>query len=195
MIDPSASSLPALDIFDAPAATVARRLIGATLLCEGVGGAIVETEAYERDDPASHSYRGPTPGNADMFGPPGTVYVYRSYGIHWCFNIVCRPGSAVLVRALEPYQGVELMAARRNVTLARGLCSGPGKLCQALAITGAHSGLSVADAPFALALPAATEDIVTGPRIGITKAAETPWRFGRRNSPYLSRRFPRPDGG
>src|SRR5690606_29747734 len=136
------------------------------------------------------SYRGPTAGNADMFGPPGTAYVYRSYGIHWCFNIVCRPGSAVLIRALEPCEGLDLMAARRRTTMTRALCSGPGKLCQALAITRAHSGLDVLAAPFTPMPGLGGEDIVAGPRIGITRAAETPWRFGRRNSPYLSRRFP-----
>ncbi len=173
--------------FDRPAPDVARDLIGITLLVEGVGGPLVEVEAYDQTDPASHSFNGPTPRNAAMFGPPGHAYVYKIYGIHWCLNFVCRPGSAVLIRALEPMHGIVQMQERRGGMPERQLCSGPGKLCQALGVTIAHNGLSLDAPPFDL-LPAATShDIATGPRIGITKGVDTPWRFVRRGSPFLSK--------
>ncbi len=174
--------------FARPAAEVARDLIGATLLVAGVGGPIVETEAYDHLDPASHSFRGPTKRNGAMFGPVGRAYVYRSYGIHWCLNLVCgtEPGSAVLIRALEPVQGIETMQARRGVAALRLLCSGPGRLCQALEVTAALDGHALDMPPFAL-LEGSAGAVGTGPRIGISKGVATPWRFTRSGSPYLSR--------
>lgn len=188
-------SLPA-GFFQRHPVEVARDLIGVTLLLDGVGGPIVETEAYHHEDPASHSFSGKTPRNAAMFGEPGRAYVYRSYGIHWCLNLVCgeEPGSAVLIRALEPAEGVALMATRRGTDHRRQLCSGPGKLCQALAVTREHDGLPADAAPFMLRSRTAEPDLIVGPRIGISKAAEAPWRFGLRTSPYLSRPFPRLHG-
>jgi DNA-3-methyladenine glycosylase len=173
-------------------AEVAADLIGWEVLVDGVGGRIVETEAYHHQDPASHSYAGPTPRNAVMFGPPAHVYVYRSYGIHWCMNVVCwsgAPGGAVLLRAVEPTAGLEIMAERRGVDDPRALCSGPGKLCQALAVTREHNGLPLDRAPFALRA-GGRRGIVVGPRIGITKAADVPWRFGEAGSRFVSRPFP-----
>ena len=178
------------EFFGRPAEAVARDLIGATLLVAGVGGLIVETEAYDAGDPASHSFRGPTPRNAPMFGPTGHAYVYRIYGLHWCFNIVCdarHGGSAVLIRALEPTVGLETMRARRGVIAPRALCSGPGKLCQALAIDGGLTGASVLAPPFELSPAAPSTDILQGRRIGISVGVETPWRFARAGSPFLSR--------
>jgi DNA-3-methyladenine glycosylase len=181
--------------FSADPVTVARQLIGATLLVAGVGGVIVETEAYDMADPASHSHRGPTPRNAVMFGPPGHVYVYRSYGIHWCMNVVCREaghGAAVLIRALHPTRGIARMQARRGLGDLRLLCAGPGRLCQALAVTGGHDGAALDAPPFALTAPrpAVPESaIVRGPRIGISRAVERPWRFGLKDSEFLSRKF------
>jgi DNA-3-methyladenine glycosylase len=169
---------------------IAPELIGATLLVDGVGGVIVEVEAYDQEDPASHGFRGRTERNAAMFGPPGRAYVYRSYGVHWCLNLVCEaPGrpDAVLVRALEPTHGLDTMGARRGTDVLRALCSGPGKLCQALAVTREHDGLPLDAPPFELRSREATPQIATGPRIGITRAAELSWRYGLRGSPYLSR--------
>jgi len=170
----------------------AKALIGWTLTLEGVGGVIVETEAYHHEDPASHSFSGPTPRNAVMFGPVGRAYVYRSYGIHWCLNVVVGPdpGSAVLIRAIEPTAGLDIMRQRRGVEEARQLCSGPGKLCQAMAVTRAHDGLKIDAAPFALAPPAHRPKLVTGPRIGISRGTDLPWRFGLAGSRFLSRPFP-----
>lgn len=175
------------------AVTVARELIGARLLVDGVGGTIIETEAYDAGDPASHSFPGPTARNAAMFGPTGRAYVYRIYGAHWCFNIVCdrtRQGSAVLIRALEPTDGLDRMRGRRGLADPRALCSGPGKLCQALAIDKALDHAPLDQPPFILEPRPPATDLIVGPRIGITKGAETPWRFGLRGSPFLSRRFP-----
>jgi DNA-3-methyladenine glycosylase len=178
--------------FSDDSAAVARRLVGAVVLVDGVGGRIVETEAYDREDPASHSFSGPTPRNAPMFGPPGHVYVYRSYGIHWCLNFVCREaghGAGVLIRAIEPLQGVAAMRERRGVDDERLLCSGPGRLCQALGITREHAGLPIDRPPFVLIAPDKRIRSVSGPRIGISKAIDVPWRFGLAGSRYLSRPF------
>jgi DNA-3-methyladenine glycosylase len=171
---------------------VAPDLIGATLLVNGVGGIIVEVEAYHHTDPAAHSFRGPTARNAVMFGPPGFVYVYRSYGIHWCVNFVCEKqgsASAVLIRALEPTHGLAAMRRRRHLTDERTLCSGPGKLTEALGITGAHNDLALDAPPFALLARTSRPQIVFGVRIGITNAADLPWRYGLKGSKFLSRPF------
>jgi DNA-3-methyladenine glycosylase len=181
-------SIPA-DFFDRPAVVVAREMIGATLVCGGVGGTIVETEAYTRDDPASHAFRGPSPRNRSMFGAPGTVYVYRSYGIHWCFNLVCQPGSAVLVRALQPTLGLETMRSRRGPVADRLLCAGPGRLCQALGIDLGLDGTSALEPPFRLDPPAPGIRTLSSPRIGISRAVDLPWRFGLAGSRFVSRRF------
>jgi len=178
--------------FDRSVHEVAPDLIGATLLVAGVGGVIVEVEAYHHTEPAAHSYRGRTARNAIMFGPAGYAYIYRSYGIHWCLNFVCESegsASAVLIRALQPVAGLAAMRRRRGMSDVRLLCAGPGRLCEALAVTHAHNGRRLDRAPFALfARPAAVE-IAAGPRIGITKAAELPWRYGLAGSPFLSRPF------
>jgi DNA-3-methyladenine glycosylase len=171
---------------------VAPELIGATLLVDGVGGTIVEVEAYDQDDPASHGFRGLTARTASMFGPPGHAYVYRSYGIHWCLNLVCAEegrSEAALVRALEPTAGLETMRERRGLEAERGLCSGPGKLCQALGITRILDGLSLDEPPFELRARAGEPPLAVGRRIGITRAVEQPWRYGLAGSPFLSRRF------
>ena len=171
---------------------VARRVIGATLLVDGVGGIIVETEAYDRTDPASHAFPGPTARNAVMFGPPGCAYVYLSHGIHWCLNFVCREeghGAGVLIRALEPTAGIELMMRRRKQRDPRLLCSGPGRLGQALAITHSLNGSRLDEPPFSLTAAAGRVRVVCGPRIGISKAVDKPWRFGLADSRYVSRPF------
>jgi DNA-3-methyladenine glycosylase len=171
---------------------VAPDLIGATLTVDGVGGVIVEVEAYHHTDPAAHSFRGPTARNAVMFGPPGYAYVYRSYGIHWCVNFVCEPAwsaSAVLIRALQPVSGLASMRRRRGVSEPRMLCSGPGKLCQALGISDAHNGLALDEPPFLLESRPTAVSVVRGPRIGLTKAVDWPWRYGLEGSPFLSRPF------
>jgi DNA-3-methyladenine glycosylase len=171
---------------------VAPKLIGATLLVDGIGGRIVEVEAYDHEDPAAHGFRGQTPRNAVMFGGPGYAYVYRSYGIHWCLNFVCdaeKIASAVLIRALEPIAGIEQMRARRGVTEKQALCSGPGRLCQALGITAAENGLALDAPPFELRPRSGPAKIAVGPRIGITKAVEKPWRYGLAGSRFLSKPF------
>ena len=180
------------NFFDRPVLKVAPDLIGATLLVNGVGGVIVEVEAYHHTDPAAHSYGGRTERNAIMFGPPGYAYVYRSYGIHWCLNFVCEEegsASAVLLRALEPTRGLPAMRRRRGLLDARDLCSGPGKLCEALGVTHKYNGLRLDRTPFELHARSRTPDIVAGVRIGITKAVEKPWRYGLKGSPYLSKPF------
>jgi DNA-3-methyladenine glycosylase len=177
---------------------VASRLIGMTLLVGGVGGIIVETEAYDAEDPASHSFSGPTPRNAVMFGPPGHAYVYLSYGIHWCLNVVCREaghGAGVLIRALEPTTGVSLMVKRRRRQDPRTLCAGPGRLGQALAITRELNGKRIDMPPFSLTAASMRARVVCGPRIGISKAVDRPWRFGLAGSCYVSRPFRSHVGG
>jgi DNA-3-methyladenine glycosylase len=168
---------------------VARDLLGATLLVDGVGGRIVETEAYHPSDPASHSFVGPTDRNRAMFQGPGRVYVYRSYGIHWCFNLVCEGAAAILIRALEPTHGLDVMAARRGLENPRDLCSGPGKVGQALGVTRVHDGLMLDSPPFTFIPADEAMPVVIGPRIGISKAVDVPWRFGLAGSGYLSRKF------
>jgi DNA-3-methyladenine glycosylase len=178
------------DFFNRSVHEVAPELIGAILLFDGVGGRIVEVEAYHHTDPAAHSFNGRTPRNAVMFGPPGFAYVYRSYGIHWCLNFVCeREGSAsaVLIRALEPLEGVTKMRRRRGLQDERLLCAGPGRVCEALGVTVAHNGLALDRPPFRLVAREEQPDIAAGVRIGITKAADLPWRYGLRGSRYLSK--------
>ena len=165
-------------------------LIGWTLLVDGVGGRIVEVEAYDVHDPASHSYRGRTGRNAVMFGPPGHLYVYRSYGIHWCANVVCGPaghGSAVLLRALEPTHGLDRMRARRGTSDDRLLCSGPGRLTQALALSGEHDGADLTAPPFRLAAPDVQVDVARTTRIGISRATHLEWRFTEAGTSWSSR--------
>ena len=176
--------------FDRSVHELAPELLGVTLLVDGVGGRIVEVEAYDHEDPAAHGFRGRTERNASMFGPAGHAYVYRSYGIHWCLNVVCEPegvANAVLIRALEPTHGIELMRARRGVADDRLLCAGPGRLCQALAVTRDHDGLALDEPPFALVEREEEPEVVTTTRIGITKAADRRWRYVVAGSPYVSR--------
>jgi len=179
--------------FDAPSEQVARALIGATLRVDGVGGRIVETEAYDQGDAASHTFNGPTARNAHMFGPSARAYVYRSYGLHWCLNFVCREpghGAGVLLRALEPTDGLATMRERRRLQDVRLLCAGPGRLAEALGITHAHGGLRLDRPPFFVQAADGPVELVAGPRIGITKAADLPWRFGLAASRFVSRPFP-----
>lgn len=179
--------------FDRSVHKVAPELIGATLLVDGVGGLIVEVEAYHHTDPAAHSYNGKTDRNAVMFGPPGYLYVYRSYGIHWCMNFVCEEAgsaSAVLIRALQPTHGLPSMKRRRGLTEERQLCSGPGKVCEALGVTRKHNGLPLDRPPFELRAPEQDCEVAVGVRIGITKAADLPWRYGLKRSRYLSKPIP-----
>jgi DNA-3-methyladenine glycosylase len=186
------------DFFDRSVHEVAPDLIGMTLLVDGVGGIVVEVEAYDQEDPASHGYSGLTARNAAMFGPPGHAYVYRSYGIHWCLNLVCeREGraDAVLLRALEPTHGLQVMRERRGVEAERLLAAGPGRLCQALAVTREHGGLPLDEPPFALAPRERQYDVLAVPRIGITRAAERPWRYVAAGSRYLSKPVPRTSTG
>jgi DNA-3-methyladenine glycosylase len=173
---------------------VAPDLIGATLLFKGIGGLIVEVEAYHHTDPAAHSFGGPTERNTVMFGPAGYAYVYRSYGIHWCLNFVCEAegsASAVLIRALAPTHGLAAMRRRRGVADERLLCSGPGRLCEALGITGSQYGLALDAPPFAIFARTQDVDVAVGPRIGLTKAVDQPWRYGLRGSRFLSKPFKR----
>ncbi len=181
------------DFFDRSVHEVAPDLVGVTLLVDGVGGVIVEVEAYDHEDPAAHGYRGRTERNASMFGPPGRAYVYRSYGIHWCLNFVCEPegvASAVLIRALEPTTGLDAMRARRGLDEPRLLCSGPGRLCQALAVTREQDGLRLDRPPFELLPREGDPEIAVGPRVGITQAAERPWRYALAGSKWISRALP-----
>lgn len=174
---------------------MASQLIGVTLLVDGVGGRIVETEAYDRADPASHTFNGPTPRNAVMFGPPGYAYVYRSYGLHWCLNFVCREaghGAGVLIRALEPVAGLDRMRERRGLDAIRLLCAGPGRVGQALGIDASFNGKALDAPPFVLLMAPGDDPRVTvetGPRIGISRAIDVPWRFGEKGSRFLSKPF------
>ena len=184
------------DFFGRSVHDVAPELIGVELLVNGVGGLIVEVEAYDHEDPAAHGFGGRTRRNASMFGPPGHAYVYRSYGIHWCLNFVCSSvgsAEAVLIRALEPRHGIDQMGERRGADELRLLCAGPGRLCQALGVTGDHDGMALDEPPFELRAPGEEPEIAVGPRIGITKAAEQPWRYVLAGSPFLSRAL-RPGG-
>ncbi len=176
------------DFFERDAIAVARDLLGCHLVVNGMGGRITETEAYFPDDEASHSFRGPTKRNGAMYGPPGNVYIYRIYGMYWCLNFVCTPGSAVLIRAIEPESGIVEMAERRGTDQLTSLCSGPGKLCQAMDIGIAINDRLLDREPYAL-FPSSPVPIVSGTRIGITKNAEAPWRFGIQGSRYLSKPF------
>jgi DNA-3-methyladenine glycosylase len=182
------------DFFARSVHEVAPALVGAMLLVDGVGGPIVEVEAYDHEDPASHGFRGRTARNASMFGPPGHAYVYRSYGVHWCLNLVCEEegtAAAVLVRALEPARGLDRMRDRRRTDDSRLLCSGPGRLCEALAVTREHDGLALDRHPFELRAAEHAGEVVAAPRIGITRATDRPWRYVLGGSRYLSRGLPR----
>lgn len=183
---------PLEQYFARDAVVVAKDLIGSQLYVDGVGGEIVETEAYLPDDPASHSYRGMTARNALMFGPPGYAYVYQIYGLHWCLNFVCGAegeGSAVLIRAIEPKSGLDQMSKRRGTSNLRLLCSGPGRLTQALNIDQRCNGSALSDPPFRWAENKDDIATVAGPRIGINSGIHSPWRFGKVGSPFVSRPF------
>ena len=191
-IPPSLGKALKRGFFDRSVLRVASDLIGATFLVNGVGGTIVELEAYHHSEAAAHSFNGPTPRNMVMFGPAGFSYVYRSYGIHWCVNFVCEhegAASAVLIRALQPTHGIAAMRRRRGLHDERSLCSGPGKLCEALGITIAQSALPLDRPPIALHARTRKVEVVTGVRIGITKAVELPWRYGLKGSKFLSKPF------
>ena len=180
--------------FDRPPEVVAEDIIGCEISYGGCGGIVVEAEAYGQRDPASHSFRGETPRCRSMFGPPGTVYVYMTYGIHWCLNLVTEAegtGAAVLIRAIEPSHGVEAMRERRGVADDRLLCAGPGRLTQALGITGDLDGLPLGDAGLHVARRRATPEVARVPRIGISQATDLPWRMVARESRFLSRPIPR----
>ena len=182
------------DFFARSVHDVAPELIGVTVLVDGIGGPIVEVEAYDHEDPAAHGFRGRTPRNESMFGPAGQAYVYRSYGVHWCLNLVCEgegSAAAVLIRAVEPVHGLEKMRARRRLDDPRLLCAGPGRLCQALGVTRDHDGLALDEPPFLLLAATSPRDVVAAPRIGISVATERPWRFCAADSPFLSRPLPR----
>jgi len=184
------SSAPLVDLLRGEVLEIAPALLGWTMLVDGVGGVIVEVEAYREDDPASHSYGGPRGRNVVMFGPPGFAYVYRSYGVHWCLNLVCEQegtGAAVLLRALEPTHGLEEMRKRRGLDEPRLLCSGPGRLTQALGVSGEHDGLPLDAAPFSFFPPVEPVPAVATMRIGITKAVEQPWRFVAAGTRFVSR--------
>jgi DNA-3-methyladenine glycosylase len=185
-------ALLSCEFFERSVHDVAPELIGAELYFNGAGGMIVEVEAYHHTDPAAHSYVGRTARNAVMFGPAGRAYVYRSYGIHWCLNFVCEPegsASAVLIRAIAPTHGIAAMRRRRGTAEERLLCSGPGRLCEAMGITSKQNGLRLDRAPFAVRARQSFAEISIGPRIGITKAAEHPWRYGLKGSRFLSKPF------
>jgi DNA-3-methyladenine glycosylase len=190
----SSGAILGRDFFAASVHDVAPRLVGASLLVDGVGGTIVEVEAYHPEDPASHAFRGRTARNASMFGPPGHAYVYRSYGIHWCLNLVCEEegtAAAVLLRALEPTHGLERMSERRRTQNPRLLCAGPGRLCEALAVTGAHDGAALDEPPFELHARTGHVEVLASPRIGISRAADLPWRYVLAGSRFVSRALPR----
>ncbi len=181
------SSVSPCSFFDRDAVIVAKELIGWSFHVGSIGGMIVETEAYTRDDPASHSFKGETRRNRAMFGQPGTAYVYRIYGLHWCMNMVCADASAVLIRAIQPLAGLETMRARRKVDAETALCSGPAKLAQALDITAELDCASLFASPFSIAAGQEDLPVAKGPRIGISRAVELPWRFRLLDSPYVSR--------
>jgi len=181
------------EFFGRPVGEVARELLGCTIAVGKTAGTIVEVERYQQDDPASHSFRGPTSRTAVMFGPPGRLYVYRSYGVHWCANVVCEPpgsGAAVLLRALAPIAGLDVMRERRGGVGDRLLCSGPGRLCAALGIDGSMNGSVIGPGPVRILRGDAVSDVLFGPRIGISIATDRPWRLGVAGSAYLSRPFP-----
>ena len=176
--------------FDRSVHDVAPDLVGATLLVDGIGGIIVEVEAYDEDDPAAHGYRGRTERNASMFGPAGCAYIYRAYGLHWCLNFVCEgvgTPCAVLIRAVEPRFGIPIMQTRRRLADIGLLCSGPGRVCEALGLTRGHDGLALDAPPFKLYARSGPVQVARGVRIGITKAADKRWRYGLTNSRFLSR--------